>query len=454
MKQRIGPPLVLPTKPHIGTTPFEGDVLDRKEIADLITSYFDQLKIGSVIGIDAPWGEGKSWFGENWKMQLEQEGHKVAFIDAFKCDYLDDPFLPITSELSKLLDSDNAAVESLANAGGKVMRSLLPVAAKGLVNVTGRIVLGTADISEQVKDAIEAINNEITDSAAEWLTDRIKNYEEEKSSLESFREKLRGLAAETEKPVVIFIDELDRCRPDFAVKTLERIKHFFDVPNIVFILLMNRQQLEAAIKGLYGEETDASLYLSKFINIAFSLPKSKNLKTRYQDHVDKYVLKVFRDYGLAGSGDGTVKSAIFMAKLFNLSLRDTEKMVTLYIFSAKQARQDILHFEIIKTLLLYVIAMKLSKPYLLKGMLNGDSVSFEEASALLNRAKIVIGRNDDWQADLLNRLYEWHVSGGRNYQNIGENFSRLLDQFYSMKQAPEKLLEYLSSKTDLPFSIE
>jgi predicted KAP-like P-loop ATPase len=61
------------------------------------------------------------------------------------------------------------------------------------------------------------------------------------------------------------VDELDRCRPDYAIRVLERIKHFFDISGIVFIIGMDRNQLCHSICGLYGERFNSSEYLKKFI---------------------------------------------------------------------------------------------------------------------------------------------------------------------------------------------
>jgi hypothetical protein len=71
------------------------------------------------------------------------------------------------------------------------------------------------------------------------------------------------------------VDELDRCNPTFAVKVLERIKHLFDVPNVVFILSIDKKQLVCSVKGFYGSnEIDAEEYLRRFIDIEYNLPEA------------------------------------------------------------------------------------------------------------------------------------------------------------------------------------
>ena len=56
----------------------------------------------------------------------------------------------------------------------------------------------------------------------------------------------------TSKKLVFLIDELDRCRPTYAVETIEKIKHLFSVPGIIWVLVMNKEQIESSIQKVYG----------------------------------------------------------------------------------------------------------------------------------------------------------------------------------------------------------
>ena len=75
------------------------------------------------------------------------------------------------------------------------------------------------------------------------------------------------------KPIVFIVDELDRCNPIYAVKTLERIKHLFSIPGIVFVLSIDKEQLCNSIKGYFGsEQLNAEEYLKRFIDYEYILP--------------------------------------------------------------------------------------------------------------------------------------------------------------------------------------
>ncbi|MGZ4992286.1 MAG: KAP family P-loop NTPase fold protein [Methylobacter sp.] len=225
---------------------FKGDKLGRINLGDRLTGYLDRLRAGAVLAIDAQWGDGKTWFGRNWAKQLETE-HKVIFIDAFNQDYIEDPFILIAAELAQALDDGQENTRELREKATGVIKAILPVGTKALINIVGRLTLGASDISEDIKDAVEAANETAADVTSKWIEDKFKNHEEEKASLQHFKIALETIAQAQDKPIVIFIDELDRCRPTFAVKLIERIKHFFDVPNVVFVLLINRKQLDVVV---------------------------------------------------------------------------------------------------------------------------------------------------------------------------------------------------------------
>lgn len=72
--------------------------------------------------------------------------------------------------------------------------------------------------------------------------------------------------------LIICIDELDRCRPTFAIEMLERIKHLFDVPGIIFLLSIDKSQLESSTAAVYGERINAPEYLRRFIDLEYALP--------------------------------------------------------------------------------------------------------------------------------------------------------------------------------------
>ncbi|WP_019864176.1 KAP family P-loop NTPase fold protein [Methylovulum miyakonense] len=347
---------------------FKGDLLGRKNLAIRLTSYLDRLKAGAVLAIDAKWGDGKTWFGKNWAKQLQEADHRVIFIDAFEQDYVDDPFVLIAAEIAQALDNAQEDAHDFREKTAGVMKAILPVGTKVLLNAIGRIALGSADISGDFKDAVESANDSAADMAEKWIEDKLKNYAEEKESLKHFKDALKQMAEAQPKPIVIIIDELDRCRPSFAVKLIERIKHFFDVPNVVFVLLINRKQLEEAIKGVYGQGTEASEYLGKFVNFFFKLPKTHLRSDLTEKYITNFVTEVLNRYRFESSEEKRdfIYNFCTLAAHFNLSLRDIERCIALYAFTHPIDSDEN------KYVLPYIITLKIAKQDLFLRLLKGD----------------------------------------------------------------------------------
>ncbi|MFX8785979.1 P-loop NTPase fold protein, partial [Acinetobacter baumannii] len=91
----------------------------------------------------------------------------------------------------------------------------------------------------------------LNEKLQEHLSAQVENYDKEKQSLQYFKEALAKITSKLDKPLVFIVDELDRCKPEFAIRLIERIKHFFDIPKVVFILAINKTQLEESINNFY-----------------------------------------------------------------------------------------------------------------------------------------------------------------------------------------------------------
>ncbi len=109
---------------------------------------------------------------------------------------------------------------------------------------------------------------------------------------------------------------------------LEKIKHLFSVKNVVFVLVMHKEQLEEAVKCIYGQKIDAHTYLQKFINLETKLPKQTT--DQYANDLNRYSKKLFQLHEIEtwGDGEAILDCIELFAKHFNLSLRQLEKVYT------------------------------------------------------------------------------------------------------------------------------
>lgn len=104
-----------------------------------------------------------------------------------------------------------------------------------------------------------------------------------KSMQEQISEFIESLLAERGNRLVIFVDELDRCNPAFAIKLLERIKHYFSNSRITFVFSVNMAELQHAVRNHYGSDFDASRYLDRFFDLRIDLPPAK--MDRFYDEI-------------------------------------------------------------------------------------------------------------------------------------------------------------------------
>ena len=357
--------------------PFKGDVLKRQLLAQQLTGYLARLRDGAVIALDAPWGEGKTWFARHWAEQLRREEYRVVCIDAFENDYVEDPFLLLAAEVRRLISNDATMAERFIDRAAQVGKAIVPMATKMVVNFAGK-ALGTSDLAGEWSDEVEKAGEKGAEAAQALVKRRIEQHDKERNSISAFREELRQFAAAHSRPTVIVIDELDRCQPAFAVRMLERIKHYFDVPNLVFVLVMNRQQLEMAIKGVYGADTDASTYLSKFLNLSLTLPSLRSWRIDEIGHpIKQFVGTVLRRFKYQDNFEKVATAATVWALVFDLSLRDIERLCSLYFLSGRGW----------PGLATYLAAMKLKHPQTFAGFRSQEPKAYENATRMLSNAR-------------------------------------------------------------------
>lgn len=436
--------LILSRTAVVGNQAFEGDLLNRKDLAVKLTGYFDRLRAGAVLAIDAPWGEGKTWFGRNWEQYLKDEGHKVVFIDAFEQDYVEDPFLLLAAEIAEVFENEGAAKELREKAVG-VMKAILPIGTKALINIMGRVALGSNNLSKDIGEGFEAVSDETADAAGKWIEEKINDHAQEKISLQHFRDELNNFAKNQDKPVVIIIDELDRCNPTFAVQLIERVKHFFDAPNLVFVLLLNRNQLEKAVKGVYGAETDASAYLGKFVNFFFMLPKRTSVDTNANNHVRNYVYDVFKRYNFENnSRQDFMDNLSTMATIYGMSLRDIEQAIALYAFAQPSNIDD--------NFLAYAITLKIMKPELFQRLSKDNSAgAHKEAQEKIDTLNKELSHTL-MAKKYLNPLSEWHGAHIKGFkeEEIGNNIRGVVNKlFHNYRIQKENLFPSLADMIDL-----
>ncbi|MDH5328269.1 MAG: KAP family NTPase [Gammaproteobacteria bacterium] len=318
------------TVPPIAIADDEGftdknDIFKREDFGKRIANLVENSGGDLVLALDAQWGEGKTTFIKQWQGYIGyHRDNKIdsIYFDAFANDYQKDPFLALTTELyEQAITRDKKFEKKFIQIATAVTKSLVRGAVKiGLSTATGGIVSGTAleptgnDLSQLVSDQVDTI-----------VADRLKNSAQDKRAIENFRDFLKELV--NNKPLVFIIDELDRCRPDFALELIEQIKHLFSVPGLTFLLVVNRAQLEEMIKAKYGSGINGAVYLQKFVSIWLALPRrSDDVHDDVTSYVD-FCIKAMWIEGEPLDHDG-LKVIKDLVRLHQTSNRGIERILT------------------------------------------------------------------------------------------------------------------------------
>ena len=243
--------------------PFREDLLDRFDSALALTHLLHRFEGPCVLAIDAPWGSGKTTFIRMWAKYLSNQGFPVVELSAWSDDYTSDPFVALSAHIVEGLkrgpiSKPARVIESIVQQMQRVMDA---AAVSAIRMVTAGIIdLGTLSIDEGQQSLAQA---------------RFDAYYSSRDAIGGLRSELEAAVTSSDEradPLVIVIDELDRCRPTYSIELLEVAKHIFSVDGIVFVLAVNRNQLAQSIRGLYGAGFDADAYLHRFFDVDIRLP--------------------------------------------------------------------------------------------------------------------------------------------------------------------------------------
>ncbi|MCP9765472.1 KAP family P-loop NTPase fold protein [Lacihabitans soyangensis] len=304
--------------------PFEDCKLEREKYADNLTQIIKNYPSGFVMALNNRWGDGKTFFVNRWREKLKKEEFQVVYYNAWEDDYSENALVSIISEISEdIKDPNQELLDKVLEKGTGLFIKSLPV----LLKIAGKKIAG--------KDGYEDLANLIGEEMGKPFKSLIEEYKNQKKTVAGFRESLRNFAESVGKgkPIVFYIDELDRCKPSYAVEVLELIKHLFSVDNIVFVLSVDKEQLANTVRGYYGsDQIDGNEYLKRFIDLEFSLPKpklNKFIEISFEAlNFNEHYVEFRNDYGFQVNEISQLLSFITVfAQNKNFKLRATKQLL-------------------------------------------------------------------------------------------------------------------------------
>lgn len=328
------------TKDAINSTPSEDDdinvlpddIFNRKDISQKMAKVITTLPSADVspLIIHGPWGSGKSIHAKRIIQTLKEAPYSndvtAVYWDAAKSDYITDPLMAFVAHLYKSVPIEKEE-EYRGNAIMLCLKALTSATGEMLNQVTASTT--GVDLKEVAKVAKDTIDNDINQNnpAYAQFISFLEASKTEQNRIAAAELLIKTVA--NRKKLVIVVDELDRCRPDFALRMIENIKHLFStIDDCRFILVLNKDTITASVSSFYGlSKNDAEYYISKYTKIEFQLPLfvpgiGQNCNLFYFNHL----LKQETDGIIANNG--LIASFVSIYSHYrNIHLREIEKVV-------------------------------------------------------------------------------------------------------------------------------
>lgn len=301
------------------------DLLQRAETGKQLSDLLERITQPLVVALDGEWGSGKSHFLKLWTGAHGENGGKarVVYFDAFEHDFLDDPLIGLVGAIAATHEPTGKIESGLATLRKWGAKLAKPAARITIAAATG----GASELAAAIADPIiSATGDELTSLAEDFC----KKEDGRRAAMVEFRRALSALTSgpDGEQKLIIVVDELDRCRPDFALNLLEVIKHFFSVPNVHFVLGVNLDALAHSVRARYGQGCDAGLYLQKFVHVTMELPRQTRRHTGSPDVALTYYDAVSARMGVGVETHSVLRAHLgLVVKAKRVSLRDIQRIL-------------------------------------------------------------------------------------------------------------------------------
>jgi len=371
------------------------DKFGLEPFADKLTTY---LQVESqfvdesfVLSLNSEFGSGKSTFLEMWANKLKSADNtfKVVYINAWESDFQGDPLLAIVSYLLDLLQPSKD-IEPIKETAGKLCKFGVSVANDLVQKFTGVDIIKAGQYAES-EDGIA--KPEIGHACFEL-------YQERRKLFDKLRSLLRDLALNTEQLILIIIDELDRCRPDYAIEFLETIKHFFDIRGLIFVIGVDKNQLASSAKALFGQQLVFDEYYRKFAHRDVNLPvKSQPMTQRFCGKlVEQYLTEeAFRKkmlFPYAKHDSYRIKNILELCIAFSLNARQMHEFfrIAAHVLSAtKTSSREMLWGWHIGTFFMTALSIKNRALY---EQIGNTQISLSEFTTFLKKLSLFNNKSD------------------------------------------------------------
>ena len=278
------------------------DILNRDAFVEQLLRLMDNIssnKASTCFAINGPWGCGKSFVLDMFEEQLNVIQSEETYTDKYfvirynswKFDYYEEPLVAIVATMISVIEEKTKLFPD-----SQEKQEIL-----GMLKATGVALLSMANTAVKEKTgldfqtAFETVRKGEKEGAAAYENAHEYDvYFGFNKMLEKLSDLLQDLAKDY--TVVILVDELDRCLPEYAVKVLERLHHLTDgIANIITVVAIDKGQLMSSVNQIFGFEKPEK-YLEKFFNFEVKLDcgtVSERISEKYAKYFALFDKEIF-----------------------------------------------------------------------------------------------------------------------------------------------------------------
>lgn len=404
-------------RPELEATPddpFRHDKLERQPHVEALCYRIEATVGHPVVMIDAGWGAGKTAFMTMCQAYLASRGRQVVSYNAWRTGYTQQPLFDLVAAMATELPSPEAEAMVKSAADVSSWRSFWTE----LRSPQGTVAVDLSELPAETHRVVDV-----------------------------FQEQLKKVAAAKPGPLVVLIDELDRCRPTYAVETLEVIRHLFTVDGVVVVVAVNANQLVEAVKGLYGQRFNAVRYLRRFVDLRVPL------RPTFRETRAPFLARLLTETGLADHVVSTQRCHVVLdlvAQLPDTEIRDIEYAAHLAaVVLSSEPPPDLPH-DLWEWFVLAVVLLRTADVTAYSKFVRAEIDGFEAAAAVNDVLPKFLGdpgndymvTRDSIDATLV------YVAEGRNWQ-LPDYANDFLTRYENAGGTPERAQRVLDTLGEL-----